>query len=176
MNKPTLNPSRTAQLSGRWWQALGLLLASLVLSGCERPSPESVQSGYRGTGMVQVYNPRTVAAQVPLNQPPPALPSGSPEGPKAKDIYQNVKVLGDLSVGEFSRTMVAMTAWVAPEQGCTYCHNPQNFASDEIYTKVVARKMLQMTRKINADYKSHVAETGVTCYTCHRGNNIPKNV
>jgi photosynthetic reaction center cytochrome c subunit len=36
--------------------------------------------------------------------------------------------------------------------------------------------MIQMTQRVNQDWKSHVAETGVTCYTCHRGNNIPANV
>ncbi len=36
--------------------------------------------------------------------------------------------------------------------------------------------MLQMTRRINTDWKHHVADTGVTCYTCHRGQNIPANV
>ncbi|MEO5689617.1 MAG: photosynthetic reaction center cytochrome c subunit family protein [Burkholderiaceae bacterium] len=55
----------------------------------------------------------------------------------------------------------------------SYRHNPQDFASDSVYTKVVARRMLEMTRHVNADWKSHVASTGVTCYTCHRGNNIP---
>ena len=50
-----------------------LLAAVALLSGCERPPIDSVQSGYRGTGMVQVYNPRTVAEQIPLNQPPTAL-------------------------------------------------------------------------------------------------------
>ena len=33
-----------------------------------------------------------------------------------------------------------------------------------------------MTQKINSGWKTHVAETGVTCYTCHRGNNIPKEI
>jgi photosynthetic reaction center cytochrome c subunit len=36
--------------------------------------------------------------------------------------------------------------------------------------------MIQMTQKVNQDWKPHVAETGVTCYTCHRGNNIPTQV
>ena len=36
--------------------------------------------------------------------------------------------------------------------------------------------MLQMTQHINADWKSHVAQTGVTCYTCHRGQPVPANV
>ena len=90
-------------------------------------------------------------------------------------MYKNVQVLGDLSVSEFARMMAAMTTWVAPEQGCNYCHNPNNMASDEVYTKVVARRMLQMTPHINAEWKSHVQETGVTCYTCHRGQPVPAN-
>jgi photosynthetic reaction center cytochrome c subunit len=36
--------------------------------------------------------------------------------------------------------------------------------------------MLQMTWDINGKWKSHVAETGVTCYTCHRGHAVPLNV
>jgi photosynthetic reaction center cytochrome c subunit len=72
--------------------------------------------------------------------------------------------------------MASITQWVAPEAGCAYCHNVANFADDGKYTKVVARRMIQMTQRVNQDWKSHVAETGVTCYTCHRGNNIPTNV
>ncbi len=33
--------------------------------------------------------------------------------------------------------------------------------------------MLQMTRDININWKKHVAQTGVTCYTCHRGKPVP---
>jgi photosynthetic reaction center cytochrome c subunit len=72
--------------------------------------------------------------------------------------------------------MVSITAWVAPDQGCVYCHNPANFAEDTVYTKVVARRMLQMTRDINSQWTQHVAQTGVTCYTCHRGQPIPSAV
>jgi photosynthetic reaction center cytochrome c subunit len=149
----------------------------LLLAGCERPPVEPVQKGFRGTGMEVVYNPRTVAELLPLNQPPappgPVLPN---EGPKAGQVYQNVKVLGDLGVANFNRHMVAITAWVAPQEGCNYCHNPQNFADDSKYTKVVARRMIQMTQTINADWKPHVAATGVTCYTCHRGNPVPAQI
>lgn len=159
-----------------------LLLASiagLLIAGCgERPPIAVSQTGFRGTAMEQVYNPRILASQAALNQAPEISPAvvDVPGGPKAGAIYQNVKVLGDLSVGEFARTMSAITAWVAPQQGCNYCHVAGNFADDSVYTKVVARKMLQMTHKINSGWKTHVAETGVTCYTCHRGNNIPKEV
>jgi photosynthetic reaction center cytochrome c subunit len=33
--------------------------------------------------------------------------------------------------------------------------------------------MLQMTQYINSEWKTHVADTGVTCYTCHRGQPVP---
>jgi photosynthetic reaction center cytochrome c subunit len=127
---------------------------------------------------------------------PPSLPAASPEGQLAVDAYQNVQVLGHLSAAEFTRLMTAMTLWVAPNDGCGYCHAPErdakggivkndegfaqadlkNMQSDELYTKRVARRMLQMTMRINGDWKHHVQETGVTCYTCHRGNHVPTNV
>ena len=156
---------------------LGLsLIGATLLASCERPPVDTVQRGYRGTAMVQVYNPRILATQAEVNTPPEMPPPASPDGPKAGAIYQNVKVLGNLSVAQFSRTMASITAWVAPKQGCVYCHDAGNFASDTLYTKVVARRMLQMTQTINVDWKAHVANTGVTCYTCHRGNNIPQEV
>ena len=150
--------------------------SALLLAGCEPPPVTTVQHGYRGTGMVEVYHPATVEAAAGLNAPPSVTPAASADGPKAGTLYQNVKVLGDLSVAQFAGLMVDMTNWVAPQQGCTYCHVGANFADESLYTKQVARKMLQMTQHINADWKGHVANTGVTCYTCHRGNNVPTNI
>jgi photosynthetic reaction center cytochrome c subunit len=163
----TLRSTSVAALAG----------ALLLLAGCERPPMEPVQKGFRGTGMEVVYNPRTVATLVPLNQPPaPSSPVLPNEGPKAGQVYKNVKVLGDLGVANFNRHMVAITAWVSPKEGCNYCHNPANFAEDAKYTKVVARRMLQMTQTINTEWKPHVAATGVTCWTCHRGNPVPEKI
>ena len=163
-------------------KSLRIVLAALLpafaalLSGCERPPIDTVQTGYRGTAMEQIYNPRTLLKQASLNQAPVAPEAASADGPKAKEIYKNVQVLGDLSVAQFNRHMASITQWVAPDAGCAYCHNVENFAEDAKYTKVVARRMIQMTQRVNQDWKPHVAETGVTCYTCHRGNNIPANV
>ena len=71
----------------------GLALASVVLlSACERPVMDSVQRGYRGTGMVQVYNPRIIEQNEELHAAPVALPPASADGPKAGKVYQNVKV------------------------------------------------------------------------------------
>jgi len=155
-----------------WGVAAGVLL---LLAGCERPPVDVVQRGYRGTGMQEMYNPRTVETQAVKNALPADTPPAPAVGPTAGQVFQIVKVLNDLSVGEFTRLMVSMTAWVAPQQGCTYCHQGENMASDAVYAKVVARRMLQMTQHLNADWKAHVADTGVTCYTCHRGNPVPLN-
>ena len=151
------------------------LVAVFLMAGCERPPMDTTQTGFRGTAMGRVENPRIKAAQ-PVQAAPAALPGAPSEGPKASETMQNVKVLGDLSVAEFTRTMQAMTEWVSPKEGCAYCHDLQNLAADTKYTKVVSRRMLEMTRQVNSGWKNHVAATGVTCYTCHRGQNVPTQV
>ena len=152
-----------------------LLLSAAVLSGCEAPPPESVQRGYRGTGMEALYDPDTLEALVAANQVPESLPAVSSEGPRAADVYQNVEVLGHLSVSEFTRVMAAITQWVSPDQGCNYCHVPgEGFEQDTLYTKKVARVMIAMTQNANENHAAHVGGAGVTCYTCHRGNNVPE--
>jgi photosynthetic reaction center cytochrome c subunit len=167
---------------------LATAAAAVLLAGCERPPIDTVQIGYRGTGMEQVYNPRTLAKSAALNAAPASAEAASSDGPRASQVYQNVKVLGDLSVAEFSRHMASITQWVSPKEGCAYCHNPANFADDGKYTKVVARRMVQMTQHLNSDWKQHVGAAdgkpvehskvgpGVTCYTCHRGNPVPAQV
>jgi photosynthetic reaction center cytochrome c subunit len=157
-----------------WVAAMAI---GMLLSACERPPVDTVQRGYRGTGMEQVYNPRAIAAQAAANAAPADSPMVPPGGPAAKTVFKNLQVVGDLGVGEFTRLMTSMTAWVSPDQGCAYCHKAgEDFSSDSLYTKVVARRMLQMTQHVNADWKPHVAQTGVTCYTCHRGKPVPDNV
>jgi photosynthetic reaction center cytochrome c subunit len=155
---------------------VALLLASaLALAGCERLPVESKQQGYRGTGMVQIDNPRIKAAQAAARPPipPDTPPIPAADGPRARDVYQNVKVLGDLPVAEFTRHMAAITAWVSPNEGCNYCHVAENLALDTKYQKVVARRMIAMTQRLNAGWGKHVGQTGVTCYTCHRGQHEP---
>lgn len=156
---------------------LAALGASAILAGCEAPPPETIQNGYRGLQMQTNYNPKLLQESLQANVPPEAIPPAAEGGPLAKDVYKNVQVLGGLTVNEFNRLMVALTNWVAPEEGCYYCHvNDGGFEEDGIYTKIASRKMLQMTQDTNANWKDHVAETGITCYTCHRGNPVPEYV
>jgi photosynthetic reaction center cytochrome c subunit len=152
-----------------------LAIACLAVTGCDPGPKDSVQVGYRGLGQEQNYDVSAVSTAMLAQTPPVSLPPAgvSPAGPLP---WKNVQVLNDVSVAEFYRTMTAMTQWVAPakNQGCAYCHNVANFASDSLYTKVVARRMLQMTRYVNNGYASHVRQTGVTCWSCHRGQPVPQ--
>ena len=149
----------------------------LLLGGCEIGPKTKTQTGFRGTGMDQIVNPNHVLAQAAIPANAYATPDDS--GPRAGATYQNVKVLSGVSTERFNHFMAQMNNWVAPQTGdpaqtgCNYCHNPENMASDEKYTKVVARRMIQMTQNINANWTDHVKQTGVTCWTCHRGNAVP---
>jgi photosynthetic reaction center cytochrome c subunit len=151
--------------------AAALLAAVWLLASCERPVSD--QRGPRGTSQIQVKKPAAIAALADINRIPPAEEPADLESPPASEVFVNVQVLNDLSATEFSRVMQAFSTWVAPEQGCEFCHNPDKLESDEKYPKVVARRMIQMTRHINSDWKAHVAGTGVTCWTCHRGQAVP---
>ena len=145
-----------------------------LLGACQRTHVE--QRGYRGLGMNENYSAATLAAQDAVNKVPVPLRKANPAGPTAAEFYTNVQVLGDLSKGEFARLMLSFKSWLAPEEGCGYCHNAPDYASDEKYPKLVARLMISMTRRINSDWTTHVKGTGVTCYTCHRGQAVPPRV
>ena len=157
-----------------------LVLAAILVPTFERPPVDTSQNGFRGTAMEHVTNPRLRARNVALNQVPEAPEAADNDGDRASTLYENVQLLGDLSNAQFLRIMQAMTEWVVPQEvrdagnGCAYCHNIENMASDEVYTKQVSRRMLQMVRTINNH--PHVGETGVTCYTCHRGRPVPSEV
>jgi photosynthetic reaction center cytochrome c subunit len=157
-----------------------LVLAAILVPTFERPPVVTAQTGFRGTGMEQVVNPRLRLPVVAANQVPEAPEAADNDGDRAGTLYENVQLLRDVSNAQFLRIMQAMTEWVVPQEvrdagnGCAYCHNVENMASDEVYTKVVSRRMMQMVATINNH--PHVGQTGVTCYTCHRGRPVPAAV
>ena len=55
---------------------------------------------------------------------------------------------------------------------CDGCHVADR-SSDEKNEKVVARKMLEMVRGVNAS--TFNGDNKVTCFTCHRGESQPKS-
>lgn len=161
-----------------------VLAAAVIIMFGNPAQTDSMQTGPRGIGMsvaefqFDLENGDSTVAD--YFQDEPWVPEAGEE--LAGDIYENVQVLGGLTDANFNRLMGAMTQWVAPDDGCAYCHagaDDGNYADDDLYTKVVARAMIQMTQSINEDWWPHVnanAEVGVTCYTCHRGQPVPNNV
>ncbi len=135
----------------------------------------SIQLGYRGVGQIVQYNARTQRSEVALNTLDEPQPEIEASGEPSSKAYENVKVLGDVDSNEFLRLMAAYATWIAPTEGCAYCHSAVNMAEDSVYTKTVARRMTQMVRYINANWGAHVGKTGVTCNTCHRGHGVPVN-
>ncbi len=164
----------------RWVLSVAALLSALIVVGLaftlQRLPIQSVQRGFRGTGMQQNWNVRIVARHMDANRPLVPLPAVPPAGRTAEVAYKNIQVLHGADANEFLRLMGAFPNWIAPSLGCAYCHSLANMASDTLYTKTVARHMIEMTRTINTDWKSHVGNVGVTCYTCHRGHSVPQFV
>lgn len=174
-----MNRSRRALATGPMLNGLLIVAAGAFIAACERPPIETAQTGYRGTGMLEVTNPRQELAQRAANTVPVSVPPiPDTGGDRAGDVYMNVQVpaLQQLGVPQFTRLMTALTQWVAPTEGCVYCHAGADLASDDVYTKIVSRRMIQMTIDINSNRTEHVGETGVTCYTCHRGQPVPEVV
>jgi photosynthetic reaction center cytochrome c subunit len=61
--------------------------------------------------------------------------------------------------------------------GCQYCHNINNFASDEVPQKAAARSMLYLVSDVNAQFIVNLPNwkgNYVQCATCH--NNQPNNL
>ena len=115
-----------------------LALVLLTVPPWVIPPIQSVETGPAAIEMVQF---KDEDRKLPYSTLPiPAEPADNEGSPKASEVYENVQVLGNLTDAEFTRLMLSITEWVAPKQGCEYCHNlEEGFASDKLYTKVVAR-------------------------------------
>jgi photosynthetic reaction center cytochrome c subunit len=153
---------------------IGVFGLFVIIGTFHLPPVQSVQTGYRGTGMAQLFHPPALEATQAANRAPEVSPAIPPSGTLAGEQFKNVQVLKDIDANEFLRLMTEITAWVSPQQGCAYCHREgEDLSSDSLYTKIVSRRMIEMTRAINTRWKDHVGGTGVNCYTCHRGHPVP---
>jgi photosynthetic reaction center cytochrome c subunit len=120
------------------------------------------------TAVVVILSAGSLSAQTPA--PEPTKP-GIAESP-------TITVLKGLMVPQFE---VEMRHFVqALGVNCGGCHVPRNFPSEDHPRKAVARRMIEMTRALNAkyfpDYTPPEGETSlgrVTCYTCHQGSTTP---
>ena len=90
----------------------------------------------------------------------------------AKQVFKNVKLLGDIPAGRLLRIM---DAGYSQSLGvsCDHCHVEDRWEADEKRPKRAAREMILLTREIN-DKLGQMEEIDtddatVNCTTCHRG-------
>jgi photosynthetic reaction center cytochrome c subunit len=114
-------------------------------------------------------NAARLDAQAPASEPPP-LPATAANltGKTAEQFYKEIKALKGIPATEVHPAMEYITT--ALGVGCSYCHVPGKFASDDKKEKHVARSMIEMTMALNNTVFDGKRE--LTCYTCHRG--LPK--
>ena len=106
----------------------------------------------------------TACVSIAFGQAPP--PGGGGPG-RGMPPPKNLKILKPENV---IQTMFAIRAGLGVR--CDFCHNPQDYASDEKEHKLTARKMLEMVNNINTN--TFAGDQKVVCWTCHRGQEKPE--
>jgi photosynthetic reaction center cytochrome c subunit len=125
-----------------------------------------------------------------INATPNTPPDGRPawlgeqawiEGVQAGQAYVerfpnpvNVQVLVGMNT---SQIWQYMTQYVSPALGvgCQYCHNINNFASEEYPQKASARAMLRLVNDVNSEFIVNLPNwqgNYVQCATCHNGQAV----
>lgn len=100
--------------------------------------------------------------------------------PQEQEKKMNLKVLPKKFTHQQVETV--MRQWTkALGVRCNFCHERGNEAADTKPEKLMARKMFEMTAKINKKYfeakkdsLGMVMATGVNCITCHNGKPHPE--
>jgi 23S rRNA A1618 N6-methylase RlmF len=85
------------------------------------------------------------------------------------DKPKNLKVLkdSDMTIPEIKEYMRQFTLSLGVE--CDYCHNEDDYSSDEKDNKNISREMMRIVAVLNDTHFKN-AKTEVSCYTCHRGS------
>src|SRR5262245_38899062 len=90
--------------------------------------------------------------------------------------YKNLRVL-DKKIAP--RDLKKRMEGIAQELGvkCGFCHNEDDYSSDELKRKQDARRMLQLVEHMRANraryFKANVKDEEISCGGCHRGKSEP---
>ena len=103
-----------------------------------------------------------------------AQPAAAPQGETAADKYKNIQVLKELPAEQLDSVMRFMTAALGTR--CEFCHVQAEqgtwaWEKDDKKPKQTARKMIEMTKAINA--RDFEGRTTVNCASCHHGRTEP---
>src|SRR5262245_41574598 len=91
--------------------------------------------------------------------------------------FKNLQVLDKKTApDELKKTMNGFADQLGVK--CTFCHNTDNYASDEKRHKNDARKMIQLVQYMKANrekyFNPRAKDELFSCGTCHRGKNEPE--
>src|SRR5262249_54766462 len=153
--------------------SLGLSLAASAPAPAGSPSPAAPGPAPPGAPASPSGSPPPYAAE---NEKYVAALEKSIQGKEdqpAKDVFKNVKMLGEVPASRLLRTMQDFTRSLGVS--CTKCHDPEKWDSDQKDEKETTRTMMTMTRAINDEYIKKIAaiaddKPSVSCFTCHRGD------
>ena len=109
-------------------------------------------------------------AQSSPAQSAPAQAAPAAAKPKvSEEVFKNIQVLKGVPVDQWQSTMQYMASSLGVN--CNFCHVGDEKEKDDKKQKLVARKMIEMTRALNKDVPE--VEAKVTCFSCHHGVQEP---
>lgn len=85
-------------------------------------------------------------------------------------VFRNIKVLNGVPTKKLPVVMTYINRSLGVR--CNFCHNVEDFSSDEKPPKQMARKMMDMVHGIQANFYKG-GDTPVQCYNCHQGQEKP---
>lgn len=144
-----------------------LLLATLVLGIIAVPATMLTPTAPQAQQAQDTLQPKRDSAVAAVRR----QIAGKEDRP-ASEVFTNLKLLGDVPA---NRLLGMMNAGYSRNLGvsCDYCHNTEDYASDEKQEKETARAMITMVGTIAAELgKISTIKSErpfVNCGTCHRG-------
>jgi hypothetical protein len=87
----------------------------------------------------------------------------------AEQIFKNIQVFKGVPAGRIANAMAGISTSLGAR--CNYCHNPDDFASDEKDAKKTAREMIKMRGGIAEKF---AMSNSFGCFTCHHGHQTPE--
>ena len=151
---------------------LALIVSSIAVASAQSPAPRPAAPAPAAPAATPSGSPPAYAAE---NEKYLAAVQASIKGKEdlpAKEVFKNVKTLGDVPAARLLRTMQSFTRSLGVS--CTHCHVAEQWDSEDKEEKQVTRDMMGMTRAINEDYIKKIKalekdKPNVTCMLCHRG-------
>jgi len=168
--KPSMNAERGAPMQTKVaWEGDTLVLNSVV-AGPRGPVKRRETWALSGNTLTinstSTINNQNMSTVMVLEKQPDAAgePLRKPEQ-TAAERFKNVKVLKDIPASAFLDAMGSFS--LALGKNCEFCHVKGKDELDDKKEKATARKMIEMTHKIND--QNFEGKMEVRCYTCHKG-------